>query len=90
MNFRASKTDVFIGRHTLTDDEVWSSMRLQKFCLSYSFTVFSFSLISDFRYTICNAIPSHKEPGLLQVEAAFMYPGLRPTMWRACLRYWTF
>ncbi|KAJ6920058.1 hypothetical protein NC651_013853 [Populus alba x Populus x berolinensis] len=45
MNFRASKTDVFIGRHTLTDDKV---------------------------------------------EAAFMYPGLRPTMWRACLRYWTF
>ncbi|KAH8508925.1 hypothetical protein H0E87_010895 [Populus deltoides] len=41
MNFRASKTDVFIGRHTLTDDEV---------------------------------------------EAAFMYSGLRPTMWRACLR----
>ncbi|KAG6784156.1 hypothetical protein POTOM_009841 [Populus tomentosa] len=38
------------------------------------------------RYTICNDIPSHKEPGSLQVEATFMYPGLFPTMWRACLR----
>ena len=102
MNFRASSTDcVFKGHYTLSDNQVrFNFLQIPKHLNSYPFEYSCFLLIMligwkpafqlhfiIFFKRLIGMLELFMAPLSLQVEAAVLYPGLRPTVLRIRLRY---